>query len=424
MDKKVFTITLLLLVFLYSCTPKLEKWYFNANTASPKAYEVKQKKGLKRLKMCRNQLNYIPDTSRMEQSPARLVRVNFHWMNASDSTSTFEKGKAFDEKSAIEYTKGLIMACNYDLNKNSKLWLPQNNDIPVIPPNYQLVLSPRPDDPEDTGVYFHYDDELYYHVHKGKNSNLYKRNVFDKYAVQLDTVLNIFILPHHPDSVASSTYNVNRTGVALRNCLKFSGIYEQKGIFWDYRGLVNHEIGHIFGLSHAWTNDGCDDTFRHNRKCWGFDSGPGCDTMTSNNMMGYNALQNGLSPAQIGRVHKKFSDIRAKQRKFLVPLWCEFKADKSVHIRDSTNWQCNKDLEGHLIIESGASLSIFCRLSLPSGAKIIVKPGATLILDNCRLHNDCGEKWEGIEVQKLGDIEGKVVLIGEVKVEDVGTISH
>jgi hypothetical protein len=55
---------------------------------------------------------------------------------------------------------------------------------------------------------------------------------------------------------------------------------------------------------------------------------------------------------------------------------------------------------------------------LPKGAKIIVEPGAKLILNNAWLHNDCGEEWQGIEVQELAKIVGEVVMMGTAKVEN------
>lgn len=419
---QLIVFSLVLASVALTCTPKIESIFYSRaqfEEQLPESYDDK-KTYRKRKEICRDQMNYIPDTNRMDHSPLRYVRVNFHWMNDSKGSFSFVKDKPFNEKDAIEYTKGFLHACNYDLIKNRKLWLPHNNDIPVFPINYRLVLTGRPDDPDDEGIYFHYDDDLYYYIDRGKNANNYKRDVHREYAIQKDTVLNIYVMPHHPDSVASTTYPVNRVGIALTNMVKVSGIYGRKGSFWDYRGLINHEIGHIFSLSHAWKyNDGCDDTARHPGNCYGRDSGPGCDTLTSNNMMDYGALQHALSPCQIGRVHKTMSNLKSKKRKLLDPVWCQLKEDSTIVIRDSIDWKCDKDIEGHIIIEQGATLTLHCRLALPSGAKIVVKPGGKLILNGCQLHNDCGEKWQGIEVQQTKKLKGEVISIGNTLIEDV-----
>lgn len=413
---------LILATISWSCTPTLQSWYYSVEETGaevPESYEVRP--GVRPGKsLCRDPLNYIPDTTRMDESPMRYVRVNFHWMNSADTAFSFMPGKDFSEKDAIKFTKGFMHACNYDLTKNRKLWLPHVNDIPVMPINYRLVLSGRPEDPNDNGIYFHYDDELFYYVDRGKNANLYKQDVFKTYAVQPDTVLNIFIMPHHPDSVASRTYPVNRVGIALGTFIKISGIFEKKGSFWDYRGLINHEVGHIFSLAHTWKyNDGCDDTVMHPGNCYSPDSGPGCDTLTSNNMMDYGYLQHALSPCQIGKVHHTMSNIQSKKRGLLLPVWCQLKEDSTIVVRDSINWECDKDVEGHIILEKGAILTLHCRLAMPSGAKIVVKPGAKLVLDNCRLHNDCGEKWQGIELQQREELKGEVIWIGNTILEDV-----
>jgi hypothetical protein len=407
---------------IMGCTPKVESWFYTKsqfNSQVPESYEDR-KTYRKGKAICRDQLNYIPDTNRMAEFPMRYVRVNFHWMNTPDKTFSLKEDQGFREEDAIEYTRGFMHACNYDLIKNRKLWLPHNNDIPVLPINYRLVLSGDPDDPKDDGIYFHYDDELYYYVDRGKNSNQFDREVFKKYAVQPDTVLNIFVLPHHPDSVASKTYPVNRVGIALGTYVKVSGIYGKKGSFWDYRGLINHEIGHVFSLMHTWKyNDGCEDTVRHPGDCYSPNSRPGCDTLTSNNMMDYGYLQHALSPCQIGKVHKTMSNWRSPKRKLLAPVWCQLKEDSTLVIRDSIDWKCDKDIEGNIIIEAGAQLTLHCRLSLPSGAKIVVKPGAKLVLDDCWLHNDCGEQWLGIEIQESKNIKGEVITLGNTIIEDV-----
>lgn len=361
---------------------------------------------------CNDYLSYAPDTLHLDHSPMKYLRVNVHFMNSSDST------RNFNYPEGLQKAHDLINAANHDIETNDKLYLPPGNDIPALPPQYRLKITPRPGDPEDTGVYFHYDDELYYYVIKGKHDNRTKRKVIDTYGVQLDTVLNIFIMPHHPDSMASPTYPPSWAGIALGNGVKLTGWYENKVTEWSLRFVLNHEIGHILSLVHTWAyNDGCDDT-PHHPKCWNFSDTPPCDSMVSNNVMDYNAYQSAWSPCQIGRIQYMLSREDQKCRRFLEPNWCELHTDRNIEIRDSIHWKGAKDLEGNLRILPGGVLQISCRVSLPRNARIVVEPGGTLILDQCRLHNACGDTWQGILIRESAGKKGEIVLIGNPAIEN------
>ena len=403
-------------IIVQSCTPKLERWYFDPAEAEllPESYEKPVGYSNSRRGPCYDPANYTPDTNYLDHTPIKYIRLNFHWVNSSDSS------KNYVGKKAIKFTKGLMRATNYDLTNNHPMWLPHNNETPCLPIQYRYILQGDPNTPGDDGIYFHFDDELCYYVHKGKNRNLTNKTIINKYAVNSDSVLNIFVMPHHPDSVASPTYLAAGVGVALGNAIKVAGMFENKGDFWAYRGVINHEVGHIYGLSHTWGyNDGCEDTPKHKNNCWNRNQRPGCDTLTSNNVMDYNAMQHAWTPCQIGKVHLRMSRETTRPRKFLAPNWCTLDEEKHIIIQDSIDWNCMKDLEGHLTIASGGTLTMRCRTSLPKDAKITVHPGGTLILDGARLHNACGDTWQGIELQKMGKEKGKVIYIGDASIENV-----
>jgi len=61
-------------------------------------------------------------------------------------------------------------------------------------------------------------------------------------------------------------------------------------------------------------------------------------------------------------------------------------------------WTDNKILQSDIIIETNGKLSIFANIALPENAKIIVKPGAELIVDGGMLINSCDNSWQGIQV--------------------------
>ena len=64
----------------------------------------------------------------------------------------------------------------------------------------------------------------------------------------------------------------------------------------------------------------------------------------------------------------------------------------------NTVWNTKKHIQGNLIVQPGADLTITSDVSFVGESKLIVKPGAKLILNGGRLTNSCGEPWQGIQV--------------------------
>ena len=135
--------------------------------------------------------------------------------------------------------------------------------------------------------------------------------------------------------------------------------------------------------------------------------------------MDYNAEQNAWTPCQIGKVQKRMADIKSRPRRFLQERWCQLNPQATITITDSIQWGGAKDLEGHLTIERGGSLTIGCRVSLPAKAKVTVKAGGRLILKNgAQLHNACGDQWEGIWIEEFRKEKGEVLYEGQPKILD------
>ncbi|MFN0016485.1 MAG: reprolysin-like metallopeptidase [Saprospiraceae bacterium] len=353
---------------------------------------------------CVDWQGYVPDPRYPDHLPVRLLRVNVHVLDN-------RAGNAHRPKdSVLVFVRDLLQLANAALDTNEYSWRSPSG-TPVLPKRYRYMLTPQPDSPGDEGIYFHYDDDLYYFVSMGKNQNNYTRHVVDRYGIGTDSIINIFLLTHHPDSMRSPTYRANGQGIALGTALKMAGVLESQEGPSSFDGLLNHEVGHILGLNHAWSYDGCDDTNDHPNKCWSWTTDPPCNEQATNNMMDYNAYQIALSPCQIGKVQATFANEKNTVRRCLLPTWCTLRPDRKIVVTDSVVWAGARDLEGDLTIAAGGNLRVSCRVSMPPGAKITVNPGGVLWLDGCRLHNACGKTWQGIFVEEKNGIRGEVRLM-------------
>ena len=361
---------------------------------------------------CNDPLSYAPDPEHLSHTPPLAVHVVVHFMDAGDGVHNLRKVKA------REFALDMISKCNIKLRANAKMHLPPGNDTPVLPVPWYYVLIPDPAIEGHDGIYFHYDTALYYYRH-GRNTNRTSRAVIDKYAVQSDSVINIFMMPHHPDSVGRPDYRAVGTGIMLGSSLKIAQVFKESLIPESCTSLLNHEIGHALGLSHTWAgNDGCDDTPKHTN-CWNYTSEPPCDSLVSNNLMDYNAWQAAVTPCQIGRVMRNVANPASRIRKYFRPDWCSYDSTSTITITDSVHWSAPKDLSGDIVIADHGVLQVSCRISLAQEARIIVAPLGRLILNDCQLHNACGDQWLGIQIQSRGKQHGIVEMFGDPRIEDV-----
>ncbi len=369
---------------------------------------------------CRNYESYIPDKNHLKHFPRKTLRLNFHFMRNAEGKENFS------EAEGREFAKKMIKSANFALWQNNKMHLPEGNNTPVITAKYKFILHSDLNPDIEESIYFHDDPDLYYFVKTGKDRNNFKRDVYKKYGKHTEEAINIFIMPHHPDSIASPSYKPTHTGIAFPSdgWAKLCGCYYQTKYknksHYHCAKLLNHEVGHILGLRHTWGgNDGCDDT-PNNPNCWSTNPNqPPCDGVVSNNLMDYNHSQNAWTPCQIGIVHKNLSNKKHFTRKYIEKKWCENDPNQLIEIDKNIIWSGSRDLHGGIVILPGGSLTLQCRVHLPKDARITVKAGGTLILDGCTIENDCGDKWKGIVVQQIRKSKGKIIFKNNPTIKDV-----
>jgi len=392
-----------------ACTPRLRTERFVPPASSDAVVPVQRTLAAN---PCHGWEGYVPDPKHPDHLRARALRVNVHVLDNAAGTAHRPK------ESVLTFVRDLLRLANSELDTNAFNWRSPWG-TPVLPKGFRYQLTPQPNRPGDEGIYFHYDDSLYYFVSMGKNQNNHTHSVVDKYGIGTDSIVNIFLLAHHPDSMRSPTYRANGQGIALGTALKMAGVLESSEGPRSFDGLLNHEIGHILSLSHAWSYDGCPDTNDHPNKCWDWTPHPPCNEQATNNMMDYNAYQLALSPCQIGKVHAVFSNERSPVRNCLVPEWCTLHRNREIIIADTVAWTGARDLDGHLTIAPGGSLRLSCRVSLPPGGRITVQPGGVLWLDGCRLHNACGKTWQGIFIEEKNGQRGEVRILRPPALENL-----
>ncbi len=390
-----------------ACSPKLSLYPAAPGdiTLVPRSPEEK-----KNVNACYDPLAYAQHP---ELFRTRYIRVNFHFMGSRDGVY----GLPPDE--VKQYARDWLYSSNYNLARNEQMYLPHGNQTPVLPIPYRYVLTPDPHVPGDDGIYYHADDSLCIAVKTGRDRNISDKRVIQKYAVQLDSVLNIFVQAHHLDSIPSKTYKADISGISLGTAVKIFGKWNEKPSYWDYRGILNHEIGHTLGLSHTWGGyDGCDDTPAH-PNCWNVMETPPCDSLYSNNMMDYNIHWAALTPCQIGKELLNMAKLGSLQRNLLVPTWCQLDTSANLVVRDTLRLDFSIDLEGNVIIDRGGYLEIGCRVSMPEHSTITIRPGGTLsILSTGWIHNACHASWDGILLESRKKEKGKVIVIEGGRIEN------
>lgn len=273
-------------------------------------------------------------------------------------------------------------------------------------PNSQFI--------EDTRVRFVIDTIYYYNntvmAHKSSTNN------FTNY-----------LITNHPERLNRFNYHLSMDTTAYYyGCssgynIQYPAIVSVKQVTGKTPGLyafaqhMAHEFGHNFGLGHPYDSE--ETVIAHPEFLWdvfGTETQPWCnrppiqvcyhdwgwgcnpeDTTNTctNNIMGGSYMSGHFSALQCGRIH------RALQVSTLRNYAYSENPFEIIHIEKNQNIDCQRRLFHSIAIDSGATLTVSCRLEMVPSTRIIVQPGGKLVVDGGTITSaGAGEMWQGIEV--------------------------
>ncbi len=337
---------------------------------------------------------YYPDPSNGYQNmPIMVFKLNFHFFRPVSGGGPYGGDQSSNVAQQITLLNAIYTAF-------------EQPTLPVDPP------APFIEDSrfrfEAHGIYYH-DDDAFINVTESWFGNLTPTTL---YGVDNGTVLNVFYWT--ADGVTPAGVFDGRGFVHMMN-----------GSVVGYPDLLAHELGHSVGIAHTFDNqpgacygDAWVDTYYPD----GNTIGAACDPQApwvgytsagafacegvgiSNNIMGYNYCRSYLSPWQLAIAYK--TPLRAQfVNGELIPrgwLQCDpSPLAEEVHVLQSAVWDESKAVIRDLYVEQGATLEVSCTVYMGNQAKIIVEPGARLVINGGKitaLDGHCSSFWPGIEV--------------------------
>lgn len=340
-----------------------------------------------------NDLSYnIPD----ENTPIKTILVNINVFQKTNGTGNWQNIPEHIDR------LNQVIECVSDKYENTPFPTDPLPGVPYISDSKLRV--------ELSGIYFYRDDDLW--------SAIYNvQDLLDAIEDEDPTRLNqLNICITGGNFWASGYANYPSSTVFSQDSYIMTFCNEPyPNTDWPFCLHIAHELGHNIQLGHTYNSETCvishpeflDDVFGTDPCpnpdppycdiCYhdaGWDCDPELTTNTcTNNMMGATKLMGYLSPKQMGRIHRSLS-IRSVRRYVKEMV----KSETPLEVTCDETWDFNIKLYSDLIVKSGATLTITCKVLMPPEGRIIVERNAELIIDGGEIEGAYETMWNGIEV--------------------------
>lgn len=180
-------------------------------------------------------------------------------------------------------------------------------------------------------------------------------------------------------------------------------LYSQTG-WWSAGHVLSHEIGHNFGLLHAFDcRNECDGIdYNVEEECGGTCRNTGSGLCfgngTNDYLMAYSPGQRNLGICEIEGI---WSHLLNQQPSYLTQDFCSTPCSSELILDVGSNitWDTKKRLMSNVRIANGTTLTIQCEVEMGPERRITVDEGGKLIVDGGKITALCEtDYWDGIHV--------------------------
>ena len=339
---------------------------------------------------------WIPDSN----TPIKTIKIAFHFFQKTDGSNCWQNN-AFN----INRLNQIVSWMN---GFHSNIWGPSDPILGVPFIGDSRIRF------EVTGYYFYRNDTL--NAEGGSYTPL-RDAVF---------AIDSSRLTSFPIYVTGGTYS-NAAG--FTNFPSFTQLNMDMGILtfnneadpqgdWAFAGHLHHEFGHDLTLRHTYNinlpetvykldSEYLSDVFEQpwqyfcspptNYSChhlggWNVDPYAVPENYRTNNIMGGAGYNTYISPKQLGRMHRALS--LSSMRKYVKS---ETSSPNLWVVNTNETWDFDVRMYQDIVVKSGSTLTITCRVGMANGGRIIVERGAKLIINGGEVYA-WDKNWAGIQV--------------------------